>query len=146
MAIDMTTGATGLPRSAAMKSYVLEREIDFADVLTEKGEALAADDIINVFDIPIKHAVMAATIHPVTAVAPASACTLDLGFTASPEADPDNFVDGFDATQITTDGVPIFAAQGYTTAATTIDLEIATLTGVLSTVNVKIAAWVIDLS
>jgi hypothetical protein len=145
--IDMTFSSSGaaLPGVSAGCCYKLEKTIDFAEVLAEKESALAADDIIKVFDIPIKHAVMAANIHPVVA-ADATTLTLDLGFTSSPEADPDNFVDGFDATQTSTDGVPVFAAQGYTTAATTLDMELATLTGTLTSGQVKVVAWIVDMS
>jgi len=144
--INMTTSgtATALPYSAGQGCKKLKKRIDFATVLATKGSALAAADIIQVMDLPIKCAIIAANIHGVTAVN-ASVCTLDLGFTSTPEADPDNFVDGFDATQIATDGVPIFSVQGYITTATTLDLEIKTLTGTLSTGVVDIVAIVLDL-
>lgn len=145
--IDMTESSVGavLPGSKEGGVYKLKKRIDFAEVLAEKESALAADDIIQVFDIPIKHYVMCAVIHPVVA-ADSTTLTLDLGFTSSPEADPDNFVDGLDATQIATDGVPIFAVGGYTTAATTLDMELATLTGTLTSGQVDVVATVIDMS
>lgn len=144
--IDMTHGSSGgrMPGTSAGSSYKLRKRVDFSEVLEEKGSALAASDIVQVLDLPVKMAVMAANIHPVEA-ADADTLTLDLGFISTPEADPDNFVDGFDATQISTDGVPIFSVQGYITTATTLDLTLQTLTGTLTKGKVDVVAWVVDL-
>jgi len=124
----------------------LTRTINFATALTEKGSALAANDIISVFDIPPQTAVIAANIHAHTAInSGATVCKLDLGWTSHPEADPDNFVDGYNAVTCTTDGVPIFAVQGYVTTATTLDMEIAELTGTLSSGKVTVTVLLFDM-
>ncbi|MDY6910735.1 MAG: hypothetical protein SVM79_00010 [Chloroflexota bacterium] len=145
--IDLTYGSVGthMPATASGSSYKMRKRIDFAEALEEKGSALASSDVIQALDIPVKHVVVAAVVHPVTA-ADATTLTLDVGFASSPEADADNFVDGFDATQTTTDGVPIFSVQGYTTAATTLDVTLATLTGTLTSGVVDLVAWVVDMS
>lgn len=145
--IDLTHGSVGtvMPGTASGSSYKLRKRIDFAEALDEKGSALASGDILQALDVPVKHAVMAAVVHPVTA-ADATALTLDVGFASSPESDPDNFVDGFDATQTSTDGVPIFSVQGYTTAATTVDVKLASLTGTLTSGAVDLVVWIVDLS
>lgn len=148
MAINMTGGlGNGLPAAGEGKTFKMEKEIDFAAVLVEKGSALAAADIVQALNIPAGTVVVAANIMPVkdNAVAPATVCTLDLGFTTSPEADPDNFVDGYNAILNTAHGVPILSAPLYCLIDTTLDVEIKTLTGVLSTGKVVVTALVQDL-
>jgi hypothetical protein len=147
--INLTGGlGNGLPSSAEGRTFKLVKEIDFAVALVEKESALAAGDIINVFNIPAGTIVQFAQIMPVkdNAVSPASAIELDLGFTSSPESDPDNFVDGYDATVNTAHGVPILTVAGYALIDTTLDLEIQALTGVLSTGKVMITALLVDLA
>ena len=145
--IDQTASGAGtvMPSSFGNGFYRMTKIIDFADVLTEKESALAAADIIQVFDIPKRHAVLAATINPIT-VGDSTTATLDLVFTTLPEADPDNFVDGYDAIQVASSGVPIFNVEGYALdSATTVDMVIKTLSGTLATGKVRVTAIIWDM-
>lgn len=133
---------TKLPNFAKSQVHVLDKVINFATELVTKGSALAAADIFTGLSIPDKCLVLAAGINPIAA-ANASAATLDLG-----DNDADRYVDGFDATQIATDGVPILDTNvpKYYPAADTIDVTLATLTGTLSTGSVRVWAVVVDVS
>ena len=132
---------TKLPNFNIQGCHVLEATINFATELASKGSALAATDIFTGVTIPEKCMVLAAGINPIVA-ANASAATLDLG----DGTDADRNVDGFDATQIVTDGVPIMTNAKYYPTADTIDVTLATLTGTLSTGSVRVWAVVIDIS
>ena len=130
---------------------VLSKDVDFADLLAEKGSALAAADVFEVLDIPAKCFVLAAGVNPVTA-ANSTTLTVDLG----DGADTDRYVDGFNAAQTATDGVPItpttgaayaqYAGQKYYPAADTIDILFATLTGTLTSGVIRVWAIAIDVA
>jgi hypothetical protein len=139
--IDMTESGAGtiLPASRKGGLYRLVKEIDIADVVTANGQALAATDIIQVFDIPAGSNVVNGNLVIVTALDPCTVCTLDFGS----GLDADQFVDGLDATSAG-NGTPLDTAE-YFAAADTLDITIATLTGVLSTGLVRAIAFVEDL-
>lgn len=123
--------------------------IDFAAVLAKKGSALAAGDIIRVFKIPPKTVVSQGWLEVLVAAgANLTTCTLDVGLET---ADPDRFIDGFDYKAAAAGD---FAAD---TAAPTrvivgnspveyLSVTIATLTGVLDSGVINVAASLLDLS
>lgn len=119
-------------------AYTLEKELDFAVELAAKGSALTTSDVFEVLDIPASTVVLCAGVHPVE-VADSTTLTLDVG----DETDADKYVDGFDA-KGTTDGVPIMSVAKYYPAADTIDVDVATLTGTLTTGKVKVWALCFD--
>ena len=119
-------------------AYTLEKELDFAVELAAKGSALTTSDVFEVLDIPASTVVLCAGVHPVEA-ADSTTLTLDVG----DGTNPDMYVDGFDAKD-TTDGVPIMTAAKYYPAADTIDVDVATLTGTLTTGKVKVWALCFD--
>lgn len=141
---------TKLPNYLTNPVKLISTEVDFADLLVEKGSALAAADVFDVISIPAKCLVIAAGINPVTA-ANSTTLTVDLG----DGTDVDRYVDGFDA-KGTTDGVPIMPTTGaayaqyagpkYYPAADTIDIVLATLTGTLTTGKIRVWAVVADIS
>ena len=140
-----------LPNYLPTGIKVLSKEIDFADLLVEKGSALAAADVFEALDVPAKCFVLAAGIHPVTA-ANSTTLTIDLG----DGADVDHYVDGFNAAQTATDSVPITPTTGaayaqhagmkYYSAADTIDILFATLTGTLTSGVIRVWAIAIDVA
>lgn len=141
---------TKLPNYLTNPVKLISTEVDFADLLVEKGSALAAADVFDVISIPAKCLVIAAGINPVTA-ANSTTLTVDLG----DGTDVDRYVDGFDA-KAATDGVPIMPTTGaayaqyagpkYYPAADTIDIVLATLTGTLTTGKIRVWAVVADIS
>ena len=130
-----------LPNFAKTQCYTITKDVDVADWLADKGEALAAADIYAAITIPAKCIRLAAGINPVTA-ANADAATFDLG----DGDDADSCVDGFDATQIVTDGVPIMTNIKYYPTSDTLDVTLATLTGTLSSGKVQVWAVLIDVT
>lgn len=73
---------------------MVDYELNLATAATSKGSALAADDVIQVIDLPPATVVIAAGIEVITAQSGSSVLTFDLGVTG---VEADNFVDGFDA-------------------------------------------------
>ena len=86
------TGTTHPTRAMTTTSYLVENYINFADITTAKGSAVAANDTVEVFTIPAGTLVENAGVQCIV-VDNATALTLDLGFTGG---DVDEFVDGFD--------------------------------------------------
>ena len=115
-------------------AFTLEVTVDFAEKLATKGSALATSDVFEVLTIPAGTVVSCAGVHQVE-VANSTTLTLDIG----DGTNADMYVDGFDA-KATDDGVPIMTVAKYYPTADTIDVDIATLTGTLSTGKVKVWA------
>lgn len=145
--VDMTSGTVG--RRANMQSapfYLAERIVDFAAAATEKGSALAANDVIQVIDLPAGHYIYAAGIEVISAMTGTSTdSALDLGITGG---DVDNFVDGFDfdgasvgdnATAATTD-----AGILQITSADTLDILIQAQTGTITGGKLRVWALLMD--
>ncbi len=138
--IDMTFGGAGDRMPVGRTGlYRLVKEIDIADVLVEKESALAALDVIQVFDIPKSVNVVNGQIHITTAFN-STTCTLDFGS----GLDADQWIDGLDATS-TGMGTPLGAAE-YFAAADTLDVTLATMTGTLSTGKMTVIALVEDMT
>ncbi len=139
--INMTHSGVGskLPASARSGYKRLKKEIDFADVLAAKGAALAAADVIQVFDTPAGVRVVDAQIHVVEA-GNSTTLTLDLGT----DIDPDQWIDGLNGKTVGM-GTPLGVAE-YLASADTIDVTLATLTGILTTGKIVVVAIVADLT
>jgi len=128
-----------LPAYANRGVYVIEKTINFADELVTKGSALAAADVFDGITIPAKCIRVAAGLTPIVA-GDSTTLTLDLG----DGDDADSCVDGLNAAQISTDGVPIMTNVKYYPSADTLDVTVATLTGTLTSGNVRVWAVLID--
>lgn len=105
-----------------------EVTIDLDDAETEKGSALAANDVIQAISVPANSVILAAGIEVITAQSGSATLTFDLGVTG---VDVDAFVDGFDAVAAVAGD---FAAQPAAyqpivigNTADTLDLLIASL-------------------
>lgn len=134
-------GGSGLQTTPRRGVYFIEKELDFAAAVTANGTALAADDIIEILDVPAYTVILNAGFE-VTAehTGTSTDCTLDLGVTG---IDVDVFVDGFDFDAAAVGAVAQNAAafQPVVIGATadTIDVEIQTQTG--TTTGGKIRVW-----
>ena len=127
--INMTPSGSNTAGSAVGSQGVRhgcwEAFIDIADVLAKKGSALAQGDLIQVFDIPVQMNVLNGQIKIIEAV-DASVCTLNLGT----DSDDDQWVATVDATS--TGYGTATCANEYFATANTVDVDIAALTGTLS--------------
>lgn len=147
--IDLSNGLGGAPRpvrSLTNMPYFVEKTIDFAVAATEKGEALAAADVIEVIDVPAGTMVLNAGLQ-VTAVATgeSSDTTVDLGITG---VDADCFVDGFDLDAAAANAYAQNAAAFQPLivgTADTIDLLIATATTAPTGGKVRVWAVLCDI-
>lgn len=118
-----------------------ENEIDFAEVLVEKGSALAAADVIEAIRIAPGSIVIAAGIETVLAD-DATTLTLDVGTAV----DADRWVDGYDQ------AAAVAGAYSQSTATSpfeivgatsdTVDVTFATLTGTLTIGKIRVFAMV----
>lgn len=147
-------GTAGHPsRSSVKQPYVISNTLNWAEVLTAKGSALAANDVVTALNVPAGTLVLHAGIEVVTA-ADATAATVDLG----DGDDADGYVDGANAKTVAfasstlalTEGTPN-TVTGYRSGkvygtADTIDLTVATLTGTLAAGVVRVWAVVMDVA
>lgn len=149
--IDMITGGTSghLSRMSASIPYVVEKYVDFADVLEEKGTALAADDYVKVIQVPAETLVLSAGLEVETA-GDSTTLTLDLGY-GGDTVTGDVYTDGADGKTtgygaLGTNGKLVANALRTTSAADTLDLKFATLTGTLTAGLVRVYAVMMDIS
>lgn len=147
--IDMATlEGSGLHSAADgnNKIYVLENVVDIADAVTLNGTAIVATDVIQALNIPVGSQVISGGIEVLEATTGTGTnLTIDVGITGG---DVDAYVDGFDL-----DGAAVgaLAANGVGTptlvsAADTIDILVATLTGTVLTGKVRVWAVVADVT
>jgi len=122
----------GIPQSThstRFPFYFIENaNVDLDDAEAEKGSALAANDVIQVLDIPANSVILAAGIEVLTAQSGSSVLTFDLGVTGG---DVDNFVDGFDVVAAVAGDYaaqPVAYAPVVVATADTLDILIASLT------------------
>lgn len=122
----------GIPQSThstRFPFYFIENaNVDLDDAEAEKGSALAANDVIQVLDIPANSVIIAAGIEVLTAQSGSSVLTFDLGVTGG---DVDNFVDGFDVVAAVAGDYaaqPVAYAPVVVQSADTLDILIASLT------------------
>ena len=128
--------------------YLMEVDIDIEDVITTKGSALAASDVIEVMNIPAGTLVMAAGFGVVTATTgTATNVLIDFGVTGG---DVDRFVDGFDLDGASAGDYSAVASGNDTmllvTSADTLDLLIETMTGTLLTGELRVWALCVDVT
>jgi hypothetical protein len=76
--------------------YLVQNTIDIAAAIVLKGSDFAANDTMEVLNVPAGTVILSAGIEIISAVD--GTCTLDLGFTGASPAAVDVFVDGFDVT------------------------------------------------
>ena len=91
--VDVSNGinaGTHPSRAIRKEPYKIEIDVDFANVASVNGTALAASDVIQIIDVPAKTMVWAAGLEVVTP--PNGDASADIGITA---VDVDAFVDGF---------------------------------------------------
>tara|TARA_R110002124_G_scaffold130556_1_gene292476 strand:- start:2576 stop:3067 length:492 start_codon:yes stop_codon:yes gene_type:complete len=143
---DNTTAAARGSSSRGRNPYLVQTIVDYATALTDKGSALAANDIIPCIAVPAGTLILNAGIE-VDTVASSGTTTLDLGT----GVDVDCFVDGFDADSGTAAGTYAQNAAAYqpilAVAADTIDIKLATQSGTaLTTGKVRVFALLMDVS
>ena len=143
---DNTTAAARGSSSRGRSPYMVQTVVDFATALSDKGSALAANDIIPCIAVPAGTLILNAGIQ-VDTVASSGTTTLDLGT----GTDVDCFVDGFDADDGTAAGTFAQNAAAYqpilATAADTIDIKLATQSGTaLTTGKVRVFAVLMDVT
>ena len=142
---DNTTSAARGNDARGRKPYLLSAELDFAQAVTDKGTALAANDVIPGLTIPANTLIMCAGLEVITAHAGTSTDTdFDFGITGG---DLDNFVDGFDYDGASVGDYAFKAGQtpvmvGGT--ADTIDIEIQAMTGTTTGGKVRMFAVCMD--
>lgn len=141
------SGTAGHPSRRSTRSVnMYEFTVNIATLLTAKGSALAAADVFQVMTIPAGTIIYSAGLE-VTTVGNATAATFDLGYGGS----VDVFADGVDIITATgygangTNGKTITSAARFT-AADTLDIVLATLTGTLSTGKVRVYVVASDVS
>ena len=127
---DNTTSAERGSSPRGRQPYMIQAELNFATALSDKGTALAANDVIPGLTIPANTLIMCAGFEVTEAHAGTSTDTdFDFGITGG---DLDNFVDGFDF-----DGASV-GDYGFKAGQTpvliggtsdTIDVEIQAMTG-----------------
>jgi hypothetical protein len=137
------TGTTEATKQWKQQPILLSNVIDFADCLVAKGSALAANDVIEALRFPAGVFIHWAGIQTI-AVDDATTLTLDLGITGT---DADGFVDGYDQAAATAGAYATMLqdasdVQIIYTAADSIDILFATLTGTLTVGKVRVFALV----
>jgi len=144
--VNVAQGATTLHPAFRPVTYVVEATIDLADVITAKGSALAAADVIEALRIPAKSVVLTAGVEVITAVGGGgTVLTIDVGT----GADVDAFADGFDLVAATEGTFSVKAAAGVaaiTAGSDTLDVLIATQTGTFTSGVIRVFAVVADLA
>ena len=94
---DNTTSVARGMGSRGRQPYYIQHELNFATAVTDKGTALAANDVIPGLTIPANTVILHAGFEVTEAHAGTSTDTdFDFGITGG---DLDNFVDGFSPTR-----------------------------------------------
>lgn len=146
MSKGVTATATQRTRQDDAVAYKVENVINFAEALSLKGSALAADDIITALVVPPGTAILAAGLQNLTA-SDSTTLTLHLGITTTvgtATADIDEWVASFDneAAAVGDYAPALDAVPGFVVCSgfTPIDMELATLTGTLTVGKVRVWA------
>ena len=125
--------------------YLVEVEINWADVLASKGSALEANEVVQCIRVPAGTIILGAGAQVVTAV-DATAATIDVGITGG---DTDEWVNDFDIKGTAgTYSTDLSASPVWTTLGTadTIDILLASLTGTLAAGKTRVYALLQDVS
>ena len=128
------------------KVYQIDHYVDFAAAATAKGSALAANDVIEVLNIPANTVILYGGIEVIDKMTGTSTdATIDVGITG---VDVDQYVDGFDLDAGNVGTYASNGVQGYarTTVKDTIDVLIVTQTGTITGGKIRVFAVVGDLS
>jgi len=127
---DNTTSPARGSSARGRKPYLIQADLNFATAVSDKGTALAANDVIPGLTIPANTLIMCAGFEVTTVHSGTSTDTdFDFGITGG---DLDNFVDGFDFDGASAGDYAFKAGQtpvliGGT--SDTIDIEIQAMTG-----------------
>ncbi len=141
-------GVSAATRQWAPTMTLYSNTIDFAAALTAKGSALAAADVIEAIRIPDDCYVYLAGIQTLE-VDDATTLTLHLGTAV----DADNWVASYDQAAAIADAYATLIVPGTTaavnfnvTAADSIDVTLATLTGTLTVGKIRVFALFVDVT
>ena len=125
--------------------YLVERDIDVAELVAKKGSALAAADVIEAIKLPAQTALLAVIVGKLEA-SNATTLTFDIGIST----DPDGYIDGYDAqaAAVGSVGTAVItpAPLNVVNAGDTVDITFATLTGTLTAGKFRVAALVVDVT
>ena len=142
---DNTTSVARGNTARGRQPYLISAELNLATAVTDKGTALAANDVIPGLTIPANTLIMCAGLEVTEAHAGTSTDTdFDFGVTGG---DLDNFVDGFDFDGASVGDYAFKAGQtpvliGGT--ADTIDIEIQAMTGTTTGGKLRMFAVCMD--
>ena len=142
---DNTTSPARGVSARGRQPYMIQHELNFATAASDKGTALAANDVIPGLTIPANTLILSAGLEVTAAHAGTSTDTdFDFGITGG---DLDNFVDGFDFDGASVGDYAFKAGQtpvliGGT--ADTIDIEIQAMTGTTTGGKVRMFAVVMN--
>ena len=142
---DNTTSAARGSSPRGRQPYMIQAELNFATALSDKGTALAANDVIPGLTIPANTLIMCAGFEVTEAHAGTSTDTdFDFGITGG---DLDNFVDGFDFDGASVGDYAFKAGQtpvliGGT--SDTIDVELQAMTGTTTGGKLRMFAVCMD--
>lgn len=131
---------------ANYRPYTLSRTFNVADIVTKKGSALAASDVIEVLNVPTGTLVLAGWIRKDTAIlGTASVMTLSLGVTG---VSATAFLSAFDYFGAATGAYATLGSapvpQMISGTADTVDLLIASLTGTWTGGNITVSVLCVD--
>ena len=142
---DNTTSVSRGNTARGRQPYLIQADLNFATAASDKGTALAANDVIPGLTIPANTLIISAGFEVTTAHAGTSTDTdFDFGITGG---DLDNFVDGFDF-----DGASV-GDYGFKAGQTpvliggtsdTIDVELQAMTGTTTGGKVRMFAVCMD--
>lgn len=149
--VDMSAGVATLhPTRSGNTSlpYFFEVDLDIAAAATEKGTALAADDVIQVISVPAGTLVLAAGFEVTTETTDTQTdVTVDMGIT---DIDADVFVDGFDLDGASAGAYPqqpaAYQPVVIGASADTIDILIKTATAAPTAGELRVWAVLMDIS
>ena len=143
--IKPTEDGTHPTRMSAVKvPYTVERVIDVAELVAAKGSALAAADVIEVFKVPAHTVVLGAFIGKVEA---SNATTLTFDVVKGST----DFITGYNAQAAAVNSVATGIVSPSPRVVTNrpddvVSIEIATLTGALTTGKFRVIGYLTDIS
>tara|TARA_R100000231_G_scaffold61113_1_gene49845 strand:- start:325 stop:822 length:498 start_codon:yes stop_codon:yes gene_type:complete len=144
---DNTTSPARGMSGRGRQPYFIQHELNFATAVTDKGTALAANDVIPGLTIPANTVILHAGFEVTEAHAGTSTdVELDFGITGG---DLDNFVDGFDFDAASVGAyAPTPAAYNPVIVggtSDTLDIEIQAMTGTTTGGKIRMFATLLDI-
>ena len=137
---DNTTSPARGMSGRGRQPYFIQHELNFATAVTDKGTALAANDVIPGLTIPANTVILHAGFEVTEAHAGTSTdVELDFGITGG---DLDNCVDGFDFDAAS---VGAYAPVIVGGTSDTIDIEIQAMTGTTTGGKIRMFAVCMDI-